>query len=77
MEFRLVLCLALPAGDGRNGRTGIKRVPAIGAFPVILRFTSGLLNLDAMMALLQSDEGMAAEEHDGILAETVVIFIEG
>ena len=29
------------------------------------------------MALLQSDEGMAAEEHDGILAETVVIFIEG
>lgn len=32
-------------------------------------------DLDAMMALLESDEGKAAEEHDGVLAETIVIFI--
>ena len=77
MEFRLFVCLALPEGDEGSRRAGIKPVPAIGVFPVILRFTSSLLNLDAMMALLQSDDGKAAEEHDGVLAETIVIFIEG
>ena len=33
-------------------------------------------DMDAMMAMLQSDEGKAAEEHDGVLAETIAIFIE-
>jgi hypothetical protein len=33
-------------------------------------------NMDAMMAMLESDEGRAAEEHDGVLAETISIFIE-
>jgi hypothetical protein len=33
-------------------------------------------DMDAMAALLQSDEGKAAEEHDGVLAETIAIFIE-
>jgi hypothetical protein len=33
-------------------------------------------DLDAMMALLESDEGKAAEEYDGVLAETISIFIE-
>jgi precorrin-6x reductase len=33
-------------------------------------------DMDAMMALLESDEGRAAEEHDGVLAETIEIFIE-
>ena len=33
-------------------------------------------DMDAMMALLESDEGRAAEEHDGVLAETISIFIE-
>ena len=29
-----------------------------------------------MMAMLESDAGKAAEEHDGVLAETIAIFIE-
>jgi hypothetical protein len=33
-------------------------------------------DMDAMMAMLESDEGKAAEEHDGVLAETIAIFIE-
>ena len=33
-------------------------------------------DLDAMAALLESPEGKAAEEHDGVLAETIEIFIE-
>ena len=33
-------------------------------------------DLDAMAAMLQSEEGKAAEEHDGVLAETIVVFIE-
>ena len=33
-------------------------------------------DMDAMMAMLESDEGRAAEEHDGVLAETISIFIE-
>ena len=32
-------------------------------------------DLDAMMAMLQSDEGKAAEEYDGVLAETIKIFV--
>jgi hypothetical protein len=33
-------------------------------------------DMDAMMALLESDEGKAAEEYDGVLAETIEIYIE-
>ena len=33
-------------------------------------------DMDAMMALLESEEGRAAEEYDGVLAETIVIFVE-
>lgn len=33
-------------------------------------------DMDAVMALMESDEGAAAMEHDGVLAETVEIFIE-
>lgn len=33
-------------------------------------------DMDAMMAMLESDEGRAAEEHDGVLAETISILIE-
>lgn len=33
-------------------------------------------DMDAMMALLESKEGRAAEEYDGVLAETIVIFVE-
>ena len=33
-------------------------------------------DMDAMMALLDSEEGRAAEEYDGVLAETIEIFIE-
>lgn len=33
-------------------------------------------DMDAMAALLQSEEGRAAEDHDGVLAETIVILIE-
>jgi hypothetical protein len=33
-------------------------------------------DMDAMMALLESDEGKAAEEYDGVLAETITMFIE-
>ena len=33
-------------------------------------------DLDAMAAMLESPEGKAAEEHDGVLAETIEIFIE-
>ena len=33
-------------------------------------------DMDAMMALLESDEGKAAEEYDGVLAETIAIYIE-
>ena len=33
-------------------------------------------DMDAMMAMLESDEGKAAAEHDGVLAETIAIFIE-
>lgn len=33
-------------------------------------------DMDAMMALLDSEEGRAAEEYDGVLAETIVIFVE-
>ncbi len=33
-------------------------------------------DMDAMMALLESEEGIAAEEYDGVLAETLAIFIE-
>lgn len=33
-------------------------------------------DLEAMTALLQSDAGRAAEEYDGVLAETIQIFIE-
>jgi hypothetical protein len=33
-------------------------------------------DMDAMMAMLESDEGTAEEEYDGVLAETITIFIE-
>jgi len=33
-------------------------------------------DMDAMMALLESAEGIAAEEYDGVLAETLEIFIQ-
>jgi len=33
-------------------------------------------DLGAMMALLESDEAKAAEEYDGVLSETIVVFIE-
>ncbi len=33
-------------------------------------------DLDAMAALLESPEGQAAEEYDGVLAETIEILIE-
>jgi hypothetical protein len=33
-------------------------------------------DLDAMTALLESEEGIAAEEYDGVLADTLEIFIE-
>ena len=33
-------------------------------------------DMDAMMAMLDSDEGKAAEEYDGVLAETLEIFIQ-
>ena len=33
-------------------------------------------DMDAMMAMLQSEEGKAAAEYDGVLAETIAIFTE-
>ena len=33
-------------------------------------------DLDAVAALLESPEGKAAAEHDGVLAETIRIFVE-
>jgi hypothetical protein len=32
-------------------------------------------DLDAMAALLESDVGRAAQEHDGVLGETIVVYI--
>ena len=34
-------------------------------------------DMDAVVAMLESDEGEAAEDHDGVLAETLAIFVEG
>jgi precorrin-6x reductase len=33
-------------------------------------------DMDAMMTMLESDAAKAAEEYDGVLAETIEIFIE-
>ena len=33
-------------------------------------------DMDAMMAMLQSEEGKAAAEYDGVLAETIAILTE-
>ena len=33
-------------------------------------------DMDAMMAMLGSDEGKATAEYDGVLAETIAMFIE-
>ncbi|MEQ8833526.1 MAG: hypothetical protein RIB67_03670 [Miltoncostaeaceae bacterium] len=33
-------------------------------------------DMDALTALLESDEGKAAEDYDGVLAETIEIYVE-
>jgi len=33
-------------------------------------------DMDAMMTMLESEEGRAAEEYDGVLSETIKLFIE-
>ena len=38
--------------------------------------TMNVADMDAMMGLMQSQEGIDAMEHDGVIPETLVILIE-